>query len=185
MKMPVAMSDKASMVTFEPGPVERLFMALEAPLLRYAYELVKSQEVAEDIVQETFMRLHAEFENVRQPRPWLYRTAHNLAMNHLRAGRKIVPLEPQADQGTVEHPADAAPLPDERMERMEAIEKTRLCLQTLDTRARELVRLKFDEGLSYKEMSERTGLSVGNVGFVLHHALKRLAAELENRGIEL
>lgn len=185
MKTPFAMPENAGMETLEPGPVEKLFLALETPLLRYAFELVRNQEMAEDIVQESFMRLHAEFERVQQPRPWLYRTAHNLAMNQLRAGRKIVPLEPDPDGEGVAHQADGEPLPDERVERMEAIEKTRLCLTLLDGRARELVRWKFEEGLSYKEMSVRSGLSVGNVGYILHHTLKQLGAELEKKGVKL
>jgi RNA polymerase sigma factor (sigma-70 family) len=59
----------------------------------------------------------------------------------------------------------------------------RLSLETLDTRSRELVRLKFNEGLSYKEIAERTGLSIGNVGYILHHAVKTIALELARNGV--
>ncbi len=62
--------------------IEELFAALESPLLSYALRLVARGGVAEDIVQEAFMRLHAQFEQVREPRRWLYRTVHNLALNH-------------------------------------------------------------------------------------------------------
>jgi DNA-directed RNA polymerase specialized sigma24 family protein len=51
---------------------------------------------AEDLVQEAFMKLQAQFKEVREPRRWLYRTVHNLALNHQRQARKIVPLEPTA-----------------------------------------------------------------------------------------
>jgi RNA polymerase sigma-70 factor (ECF subfamily) len=43
--------------------------------------------------------------------------------------------------------------------------------------------LKFDEDLSYKEISERTRLSISNVGYLLHHALKDMAAELKKTGV--
>ena len=59
----------------------------------------------------------------------------------------------------------------------------RLSLETLDDRSRELIRLKFHEGLSYKEMSARTGLKVGHVGYLLHHALKGIADELAKNGV--
>ena len=49
--------------------------------------------------------------------------------------------------------------------------------------ARDIVRLKFVEELSYKEISERMGLKVGNVGYKLHHALKQLAFELQQNGV--
>ena len=58
-----------------------------------------------------------------------------------------------------------------------------LCLDRLKENARELIQLKFVENLSYKEIAKRTGLSVGNVGYKLHHAIKFLAAELKKEGI--
>ena len=79
--------------------IQGLFDALESPLLNYVLRLVGDLGVAEDIVQEAFMRLHAQFENVREPRRWLYRTAHNLALNQRRQTSKIVPLEPGAQEG--------------------------------------------------------------------------------------
>jgi len=54
--------------------IEELFTALESPLLSYAVRLSGDAGVAEDIVQEAFMRLHAQFDGVREPRRWLYRT---------------------------------------------------------------------------------------------------------------
>jgi RNA polymerase sigma-70 factor (ECF subfamily) len=45
------------------------------------------------------------------------------------------------------------------------------------------VQLKFNEGLSYKEMSERTGLTTSNVGYLLHHALKAIEVELTKSGV--
>jgi len=49
------------------------------------------------MVQEAFMRLHAQFDEVREPRKWLYRTVHNLALNHRRDNAKIVSLEQKRD----------------------------------------------------------------------------------------
>src|SRR6476646_1675580 len=73
--------------------IEELFMALESPLLAYAIRFVGQVERAEDIVQDAFMRLHAQFEDVREPKKWLYRTVHNLALNQRRDSGKIVSLE--------------------------------------------------------------------------------------------
>src|SRR5437899_12784369 len=78
--------------------IEELFAALESPLLSYAFRLVGELSVAEDMVQEAFMKLHAQFEKVREPRRWLYRTVHNQALNHRRQSHKIVPLNPQRER---------------------------------------------------------------------------------------
>jgi len=165
--------------------IEELFAALESPLLSYALRLAGQRSVAEDLVQEAFMRLHAQFEEVREPRRWLYRTVHNLALNQRREVGKIVPLEQPAGNGTTtgNEAADPQPLPDEQIIRLEGIGLVRLSLETLDERSRELIRLKFNEELSYKEIGARTGLTVGHVGYLLHHALKAIADELAKNGV--
>lgn len=160
---------------------------LEGPLLSYALRFSKDRDMAEDLVQEAFLRLHRQSEPVREPRSWLYRTVHNLALNELRAGRRVVPLtRPPGDEGgaAVEDDAvDAQPLPDEQLARWEGIGLVRLGLQTLDDRSREVVLLKFHENLSYQEIGARTGLTSGHVGYLLHHALKSLAGELAKAGL--
>jgi RNA polymerase sigma factor (sigma-70 family) len=165
--------------------IEELFSALESPLLGYARRLTGDFTVAEDMVQEAFMKLHGQFDDVREPRRWLYRTVHNMSLNHLRNTAKIVHLEAPSNRAEAQpaDPADPQPLPDEEIARIEGIGQVRLTLEALDARSQELVRLKFTEGLSYKEMSERTGLKIGHVGYLLHHALKAVAEQLARNGI--
>ncbi len=165
--------------------IEELFAALESPLLSYALRLTGERTVAEDIVQEAFMRLHAHFDEVRDPRRWLYRTVHNAALNQRRQAEKVVPLASQTRESEDRQPelADPLPLPDEQIIRWEGIGLVRLSLETLDPRTREVVRLKFNEDLSYAEISARTGLTSSNVGYLLHHALKAIASELAKNGI--
>ena len=160
---------------------------LESPLLSYALRLLGDIPVAEDTVQEAFMRLHAQIEPVREPRRWLYRTVHNLALNHRRQAGRIVRLPfgptPQDVAPARARAAHPQPLPDEQIVRWEGIGLVRLSLETLDDRSRELIRLKFNEDLSYKEISTRTGSYDGYVGYLLHHALKAIADELGRNGL--
>src|SRR5947199_7934602 len=86
--------EPASAELTECDTIEELFSALESPLIGYALRLTGELSAAEDMVQEAFMRLHSQFDDVREPKRWLYRTVHNLALNHLRDGSKIVPLKP-------------------------------------------------------------------------------------------
>ncbi len=165
--------------------IEELFAALESPLLGYALRLLGERAMAEDAVQEAFMKLHEQFAEVREPRRWLYRTVHNLALNQRRAAGKIVPLEQPAEgaSASAQDTADPEPLPDEQIVRWEGIGLVRLSLDALDERSREIVRMKFHEELSYKQISGRTGLTTGHVGYVLHHALKTIAGELARTGL--
>lgn len=173
-----------------PESIEELFSSLESPLLAYAQRLLGDRDAAQDIVQEAFMRLHSQFSDVREPRRWLYRTAHNLAINHLRQSSRVLPLEPHSADPSEDAPpshhhshADPDPLPDAQIIRLEGIGLVHLSLATLDPRSREVVRLKFEEDLSYKEIAEQTGLGIGHVGYLLHHALKALGNELARTGL--
>jgi len=181
--MAVASSIKADPPEPSGETLEMLFAALETPLLIYAMKLVQQNATAQDLVQEAFVRLHAEFDGVRQRKAWLYRTVHNLASNHHRKNRKIVPLaKSDADGCDIDWPDDA-PTPDQALQRLEAADHTRRSLATLDERSRHLIRLKFEENHSYRRISELTGISIGNVGYILHHALKQLAKDLKEKGV--
>lgn len=161
----------------EPPTLAALFETEESGLLRFALGLVGRRSVAEELVQETFLRLHQLWAQVENPRAWLYRSLRNLALNHLRDHRRETNIEDDSA------PSDAA-IPAETLGRMEAIGMVRLLLTELPEEDRELVRLKYHHNLKYREISERTGMSVGNVGYKLHHLLKGLADALRRSGIE-
>ena len=178
---PRSMDNGQTKTTPEKEPIEEVFRQCESPLLAYAMKMVQDGEQAQEIVQEAFVRLHASYTEVGLPRPWLYRTVFNLAMTHHRERQKVVPVgfSPEETPGA-EKPT--TPAPDEKMVRMEAVAQTRACVEELDDRSQQLVRLRFEDGLSYKEMSERTGLTVTNVGYILHKSLKKLATSLKRSG---
>lgn len=154
-----------------------LFETEESGLLRYAISLVRRRPVAEELVQETFLRLHQVWGEVENPKGWLYRSLRNLALNHLRD-------HPQESQLVEEGIAQEARLPVEHLVREEAVGTVRLLLAEMTPEDRDLIELKYRDELKYHEISRRTGLSAGNVGFRLHHLLKGLAEGLRRAGIE-
>lgn len=177
-------SDDANSESPRWATTEEVFLALEAPLLGYALRLTNDRELAEDIVQEAFMKFHSQFASVREPRRWLYRTVHNLALNQRRHTSRVVPLVATVDaaHGSEIEAIDPTPVPDEEIAQIESIGLVRLSLESLDERSRELIRLKFSEDLSYQEIGARTGLKSGHVGYLLHHAIKVVADELKKIG---
>ena len=165
-----------------PVPTERptlaaLFETEESGLLRFAIGLVGRRMVAEELVQETFLRLHQVWEQVENPRGWLYRSLRNLALNHLRDHSR----ETELDETT--RPADGD-LPADVLGQMEAAGLVKMLVAEMTDEDRRLIRLKYNEDLKYGEISRRTGISVGNVGYRLHHLLKGLADTLRRAGIE-
>jgi RNA polymerase sigma-70 factor (ECF subfamily) len=147
-------------------------------LLRYAYGLLGQRETAQDLVQEVFLKLHAHWDKVVNPRAWLFRSIRNLALNHLRDHRRETATD------LIHELASDAPDPEQSLGRLEALGTLQLLLAELDPADRALISLKYHENLKYEQISQRTGLSIGNVGYKLHHALKNLADSLRRLGIE-
>ncbi|MGH7956284.1 MAG: RNA polymerase sigma factor [Opitutaceae bacterium] len=168
------------MTTHKPGrhDVASLFETEESGLLRFAIGLVGQRMVAEELVQETFLRFHQVADEVENPRGWLYRSLRNLALNHLRDRPRESALEEE------KVPSDGARLPVESLGRDEAVGLVRLLLAEMSAEDRDLIQFKYHDDLKYQEISRRTGLSVGNVGYRLHHLLKGLADNLRRAGIE-
>ena len=162
----------------KPG-MREIFDAEEEGLIRFAFGLVGRREVAEELVQEGFLALFENYEEVENPRAWLYRAIRNKALNEIRKRKREFVDDKVGQEEDGERDA-----PDEVLGRMEAAGQLQLLIAELEPRDGELVRMKYFEGLDYKEMSQRTKMSVGNVGYRLHHVLKNLADGLRKVGVE-
>ncbi|MCR9293614.1 MAG: RNA polymerase sigma factor [bacterium] len=170
----------------EPGlpgqtTLKELFVQEESNLLRYAFTLTGRRAVAEEIVQEVFLQLHAKWSQVQSPRGWLYRSVRNRAFHHGRKSKREI-LQAHAEVDPVD--GSYQETPDVLMTRIETCSTLRKLITELDPVDQELIRLKYFEGLKYREIGERTGLSVGNVGYRLHHILKQLACGLNQQKID-
>ena len=158
--------------------IRQVFDAEESSLLRYAHGLLGQRETAEDIVQDAFLKLHAHWEEVTHPRAWLFRCTRNLAFSHLRDHKRETPMEPDREWES------STPGPEQTLGKLEAIGTLQLLVAELHEDDRALISLKYHDGLKYDQISQRTGLSVGNVGYKLHHALRNLADSLRRLGVE-
>ena len=147
-------------------------------MLRYAYGLVGQRETAQDLVQEAFLKLHAHWQDVANPRAWLFRAVRNLALNHLRDHRRETAIDSNHDWES------NSPDPEQTLGRYETLGTLQLLVAELAPDDRALIALKYHDNLKYDQISQRTGLSVGNVGYKLHHALKHLADSLRHLGID-
>ena len=158
-----------------------LFDSEESNLLRFAFSLTGRKAVAEEIVQEVFLQLHAKWGAVREPRAWLFRSVRNQAFHYLRKSRRET-LE--SDDDTTRIADSLSETPDELVARMETVAELRQLVSQLPEKDRRLVQLKYFEDLKYRDISQRTGLTISNVGYRLHQILKKLAANLLPRGVE-
>lgn len=146
------------------------------PLLRYAAGLTGNAETARDVVQETFLRLcRAERGKVEgHLAPWLYTVCRNLALDVHRKERHMAPW----NEAAAETAAATAVPPSDAAERAEARSRADAWLDTLPKNQQEVIRLKFQDALSYAEISRVTGFSATNVGYLIHTGLKALRQRL-------
>jgi len=149
-------------------------------LTRYAAGITRDLESARDVVQDTFLRLWREEREKMQDHlaPWLFRVCRNRAVDHCRKEGRMSPL----DNAFLERERSDDPSPAAVAERSEAAEQAYSYVEALPSNQREVVRLKFQNDLSYKEIAEVTGLTVTNVGFLLHTALKALRNRMKLEG---
>lgn len=175
-------ADPGRVLSFGPMNAEKpslreVFEAEESALLRFAHGMLGRREVAEDLVQDAFLKLHAHWDEVGHPRAWLFRTVRNLALNHLRDHKREISRDEAPEWSVDRGPGD-------ELARLEAAGAVRMLVAELPDADRSLLLLKYEEGLKYEQISQRTGLSVGNVGYKLHHLLKGLAGSLRRMGVE-
>jgi RNA polymerase sigma factor (sigma-70 family) len=152
--------------------VQRALRDYEAPLLSYAVSLLGDLDRARDVVQDTFIRLYEQEEGKVNDglKAWLYTVCRNRAFDVLRRRRRIVEM----DDESLAEVREQGPNPSEQLERHETESEVIRFLARLPANQREVIRLKFQGDLSYKQISQVTGLSASNVGFLIHTGLKRL-----------
>ena len=148
----------------------------ESSLIRYARWILSDLESAREVVQETFLRLCKEDPARIEGHlaQWLFTVCRNLAFD---ARKKEARMAPLGDTDIAVAP-DLARTPAQVMEERQTVSQVLQLVETLPKNQREVIYLKFQCDLSYKEISEITKLSVSNVGFLIHSAVRALRKQM-------
>jgi RNA polymerase sigma-70 factor, ECF subfamily len=144
--------------------VLRLFADQGTPLYRFCRSIVRTPEEAEDVVQETFLKLLRHLQAAgdrRNLRGWLFTVAANGCRDRMRARSRWLPWSEETDQRV-------APAADERAD----LAAARRALQALAPRDRLLLSLRA-QGLSYADMARAAGIREVSVGRLLARAIDR------------
>lgn len=157
---------------FPDAEMRELLKRFELPLLQYATRILGDRDRARDVVQETFLQLQRGRRQQldHAPAKWLFTVCRNRALNVCRKEKRMTYL----DEEILEKQPGSGPAPNEQMEREEAKGFLLRIVATLPPRQQEVLQLKFQNDLSYQEISEITHLSVNHVGVLIHTALKNL-----------
>ncbi len=147
--------------------LETIYLDLRVPVMTVVLRIVRDRDLAEDLTQDVFVRLWQSppGEDVKSPRAWVFRVAHNLAVDALRR------------PGQEELPEQAATAGFEEMV------GTRLDVESallkLEPRDREIVSLHLNAGLRFREVAQATQLPLGTVLWRYSRALGILRAQLD------
>lgn len=155
--------------------IESALDLYERPLLRYATRLLGDVEEARDVVQDTFLRLCREDRSrldAYLPQ-WLFRVCRNRALDVRKQRGRRPSLE---DAPGIE--PSAPPSPARLLEGNEALDAVSAVMATLPESQQEVLRLKFQAGLSYEEIGGVTGLTANHVAVLVHLGLKAIRSRV-------
>lgn len=157
----------------------------QTPLLRYTGRIVGHAEDAQDVVQDTFLRYyrrvsHRGKSSVKMLSTWLFRVAHNLALDVLRKRQR----EGKARAAVKDRPVGEGEIATvSKMIRQAACEKAMAELQKLPENLREVLLLKIIQDMTLRDIARVTGLSFGNVAYRINQGLKEIAERLKDAGV--
>lgn len=169
---------------------EQIVLSTESAVYNLALSILKKKEDAEDVTQETYLRLWRTISeaSIESPKSYILRTARNLALDVIRknSSRKEVDTVVQGAYEEFEfetEDTDPASRPDLAYLQKAQKEVVRQSINELPTSARELIILRDLEGLPYSEISELLGISEGTLKSKLFRARERLRKIILSKNI--
>jgi RNA polymerase sigma-70 factor (ECF subfamily) len=173
----------------DPSAFGELVRRYGDSVLGYLIRMSPNREQAEDLFQETFKRVHEKAHTFRGPqfKGWLFKIATRVALDGFRRGRRIKAVSlnqqldcdnPNSEQLGAVALADSSCNPSEQALKAEQREQVRRAIDLLPARQRATLILAYYQQLSYPDVAEVLGCSVGTVKTQMFRALKTLANKL-------
>ena len=188
---PVTMADGELVQTAIAGreaSFEELVRRYQRPIAAYVYRMVGDYDAALDLTQEVFIKVYNSLARYRSEfkfSTWIYKIAHNAAIDHLRR----YAVREQALSGELDGEPRVVAIesrrltPEQESERAERRTEIESVVDELPSAYRELIVLRHSHDLSYDEIAEVTGLPLGTVKNRLFRARDAMRELLLRRGI--
>ena len=170
------------------GGFEELVRRYQRPISGYVYRMVGDYDAALDLTQEIFIKIYGSLARYRPEykfSTWIYKIAHNSAVDHLRRNatrEQSLVMGPDGDQFDL--PIESGRLsPEQESERKERRGEIESVVRALPANYRELIILRHSQDLSYEEIVEVTGLPLGTVKNRLFRAREMMRTQFVEKGI--
>lgn len=136
---------------------------------------------ADEITQDVFLKLYETLQagqEIGNIRAWVFRVAHNLAVDQVRGRRFIAPLDEDAWEEVCRSLRDSAPNPEQRLLQIEKFGRMNAAIGRLTMIERQCLHLRAN-GLRYREIAEIVSLSTTSVAETLYRVIQKLANEIQ------
>jgi len=168
---------------------EELVSRYQRPIVSYVYRMLNDYDASLDVTQEVFIKVYNSLERYSSDykfSTWLYRIAHNAAIDHIRRNSKnLQSLETENQNGTYEMQLESPrPTPEKERENSEWRTEIESVVRCLPAVYRELIVLRHAQDLSYGEIAEITNLPLGTVKNRLFRAREMMREMFVERGID-
>jgi len=164
-----------------------LYRRRQGGIYRFAAQMSGSDSIGDDVTQEVFIKVYNSLERYSSEykfSTWLYRIAHNAAIDHLRRNStNQQSLETENAEGTYQLQLESSsPTPEQDRERSEWRTEIGTVVKCLPAAYRDLILLRHSRDLSYDEIAEVTGLPLGTVKNRLFRAREMMREIFIERG---
>lgn len=167
---------------------EELVRRYQRPIAAYVYRMVGDYDAALDLTQEVFIKVYGSLARYRSEykfSTWIYKIAHNAAVDHLRRhSTREQSLVKQSEGEQYDLPIESGRLsPEQESEKAERCAEIEAVVRQLPAAYRELIVLRHSHDLSYDEIAEVMGLPLGTVKNRLFRAREVMRQQFVQRGI--
>ena len=188
------LSDQALLEQYQQGNREAVSQLLERHTRRlrdYVRMMVKDDDVAEDLIQEVLIKVVKVIDEGRYTDkgrflPWLLRIAHNKVLDYFRAKKQVKTVsESSAGFDILGSKNFAEPSIEEQIISEQCAEEIRALVDELPEEQREVVRMRYYDGLSFKEIAEQTGVSINTALGRMRYALINMRQIIKKKNLVL
>ncbi|MBD8349513.1 RNA polymerase sigma factor [Dysgonomonas sp. HGC4] len=188
------MTDEELVISYSIGnnlAFDELLLRHQKNVYNYIYFIIRNREMAEDVFQETFIKAITTIKQGRYVengkfRAWIMRIAHNLVIDYFRQERNentVSNDETEIDllnnanlcEGTIE----------DQLVYGQILQDVKKLIQYLPESQREVLEMRYYQGLSFKEISEQTGISINTALGRMRYAILNIRKMAEENGIIL
>lgn len=160
--------------------VKQYFEQLREPVFRYLVATFGDPTQAEEITQEVFLRLYralSDGQKIQNVRAWIFRVAHNLAINQIKSRKFIVPVGDEDWLELQRSLEDKELNPEQILLQKEKLNRVRNAISRLTLSERECLNLRI-KGFRYREIGEILEIGTTTVADTLSRAIEKLAREI-------